>query len=204
MNIWKEKPDDRRKQETELNCCDITELNLSPRPYNCLRRAGCNTIADLLRLMEDEEGTGLRKLRNLGTKSEAQILQALQEFREQCGGLANRQTMQPVDAGKGIGRTFSKDDPPVIRRRDVSRDRSIWDSSIEEYHLSNYALNGLKQHGINYVKDLYATNPKDEPGWYAVRELFEKIVLTLGEKAQSFREQKRMSSLPDQHLPGMR
>jgi len=42
--------------------------------------------------------------------------------------------------------------------------------------------NGLKQHGINFVKDLYANNPKNEPGWYAVRELFEKIVLYSGEK----------------------
>ena len=25
------------------------------------------------------------------------------------------------------------------------------------------------------VKDLYTTNPSKEPGWYAVRELFEKI-----------------------------
>ena len=182
MNSWAEKPNSQKKREAELSC-DITELNLTPRPYNCLRRAGCNTIADLLRLMEDEEGTGLRKLRNLGTKSEAQILQALQEFREQCGELESWQTEQSTDAVKGIGRTFSKDEPPVIRRKDMARDRSIWDSAIEDYHLSNYALSGLKQHGINCVKDLYATNPKDEPGWYAVRELFEKIVLTLGEKS---------------------
>ena len=181
LNIWKENRNSQRKREAELNC-DITELNLAQRPYNCLRRAGCNTIADLLRLMEDDEGTGLRKLRNLGLKSEAQILEALQEFREQYGELGNRQTGQPVGVGKGIGRTCFKDEPLVIRRKDMARDGSIWDASIEDYHLSNYALNGLKQNGINYVKDLYANNPQNEQGWYAVRELFEKIVLYSGEK----------------------
>jgi len=39
----------------------------------------------------------------------------------------------------------------------------------------DYAFTRLKQKGINQVKDLYATNPKQEPGWYAVRELFGKI-----------------------------
>ena len=50
-----------------------------------------------------------------------------------------------------------------------------WDTEIEAFHLSDYALTRLKQKGVNKVKDLYATNPKEEPGWYAVRELFNKI-----------------------------
>ena len=50
-----------------------------------------------------------------------------------------------------------------------------WDTEIEAFHLSDYALSRLKQKGVNKVKDLYATNPKEEPGWYAVRELFKKI-----------------------------
>ena len=174
LNIWAEKPDSRQKRDAELSC-DIEELRLPTRPYNGLRRAGCNTIADLVRLMEDEEGTGLRKLRNLGAKSEEQIIAALKEFREQYGGQSSGQVTAAPETGKGPGRTFSKDAPPVIRRKDMSCDRSLWDSSIEDYHLSNYALTRLKEHGINCVKDIYATDPKNEPGWHAVRELLEKI-----------------------------
>ena len=166
MNIWAEEPNNQQKRDAELKN-DINELNLSQRPYNCLKRAGCNTIGDVIKLIEDEEGIGLRKLRNLGTKSEAEILERIQEYKEQY------KTQSPIcrcESG-----SFLKDTSPVIRRKDVSLNRNIWDSSIEEYHLSNYALSRLKQHGINCVKDLYATDPKNEPGWYAVRELFEKI-----------------------------
>ena len=53
--------------------------------------------------------------------------------------------------------------------------KSIWDKEVEEFGLSNYALMKLKVCGINKIGDLYATNPKMEPGWYAVRELFAKI-----------------------------
>ena len=50
-----------------------------------------------------------------------------------------------------------------------------WDTEIEAFYLSNSALTRLKQDGINHIRDLYVTNLKQEPGWYAVRELFEKI-----------------------------
>ena len=53
--------------------------------------------------------------------------------------------------------------------------KKIWDREIEEFQLSNYALTKLKSCGIHKVGDLYATNPKQEPGWYAVRELFGKL-----------------------------
>ena len=174
LNIWAEKPDGLQNQETEFNC-DIEELRLPTRPYNALRRAGCNKIADLLQLMEDEKGTGFRNLRNLGATSEAQILAALQEFREQHGTRCRTQTNAQADAGKNLSKLVAPDGSQVIRRKDMRLNRNIWDSSIEDYHLSDYALNGLKEHGINCVKDLYATDPKNEPGWYAVRELFEKL-----------------------------
>ena len=43
---------------------DITELNLSVRSYNCLKRAGCNTIRDIFYCM-GEDGHGLRKIRKI-------------------------------------------------------------------------------------------------------------------------------------------
>ena len=36
-------------------------------------------------------------------------------------------------------------------------------------------MSRLRNSGVNKVGDLYATHPKRELGWYAVRELFRKI-----------------------------
>ena len=51
----------------------IEELDLSVRSYNCLKRAGINTIADLLDKTIDDLG----KVRNLGKKSIDEIEEKL-------------------------------------------------------------------------------------------------------------------------------
>ena len=43
----------------------IEELDLSVRSFNCLKRAGINTVEDLVSKSEDE----MMKVRNLGRKS---------------------------------------------------------------------------------------------------------------------------------------
>ncbi len=156
LNIWKKET--KVRQSKEYLKSDISELNLSVRSYNCLKRAGCNTVEDVIRIIESDEN-GLKKIRNLGSRSETEILERIRSFKEEY------KTVEIVAEGE----------LPIVKRKSMYNAESIWNSSIEDYHLSNYALNGLKAHGINQVKDLYATNPKDEPGWYAVRELFEKL-----------------------------
>lgn len=54
----------------------IEELDLSVRSYNCLKRAGINTVEELIRKSEDD----MMKVRNLGKKS-------LQEVREKLAAL---------------------------------------------------------------------------------------------------------------------
>ncbi len=161
LTIWKKEPDGRPSRHYLTG--DITELNLSVRSYNCLRRAGCQTVGDILRIIDGDEN-GLRKIRNLGTRSENEILESLQQYQEQA-----RHPAAPATAAK------TADPSPIIKRQRVRSDADLWNSRIEDYRLSQYALTELKRHGIDRVKDLYATNPKNEPGWYAVRELFEKI-----------------------------
>lgn len=56
----------------------IDVLELSVRSYNCLRRAGINTMGDLLLLSEDK----LRTIRNLGNKSLREILMKLEPYRD--------------------------------------------------------------------------------------------------------------------------
>lgn len=83
LNIWKQEPDLKGDHEAFLDA-DITELNLGVRSYNCLKRAGCNTIRDIFQCM-DEDGQGLRKIRNLGTRSENEIMAKIKELEEIYG-----------------------------------------------------------------------------------------------------------------------
>jgi DNA-directed RNA polymerase subunit alpha len=54
----------------------IEELDLSVRSYNCLKRAGINTVGELVRKSEDE----MMKVRNLGKKSLEEVEQKLEEL----------------------------------------------------------------------------------------------------------------------------
>lgn len=59
-----------KKYETK-----IEELDLSVRSYNCLKRAGINTIGDLTQKNEEE----MMRVRNLGRKSLKEVIQKLRE-----------------------------------------------------------------------------------------------------------------------------
>jgi DNA-directed RNA polymerase subunit alpha len=54
----------------------IEELDLSVRSYNCLKRAGINTVEELIRKTEDE----MMKVRNLGKKSLEEVVNKLDEL----------------------------------------------------------------------------------------------------------------------------
>lgn len=54
----------------------IEEMDLSVRSNNCLRRAGINTVGDLINKSEED----LKKVRNLGTKSLEEIMKKLKEL----------------------------------------------------------------------------------------------------------------------------
>lgn len=54
----------------------LEELDLSVRPYNCLKRAGVNTVGDLVGMTEVE----LMRVRNLGKKSLDEIFAKLDEI----------------------------------------------------------------------------------------------------------------------------
>ena len=59
-----------KKYETK-----IEELDLSVRSYNCLKRAGINTVGDLIQKNEEE----MMRVRNLGRKSLKEVIQKLRE-----------------------------------------------------------------------------------------------------------------------------
>jgi len=54
----------------------IEDLDLSMRSYNCLKRAGINTVSELLQRNEEE----MIKVRNLGKKSLEEVVKKLSEL----------------------------------------------------------------------------------------------------------------------------
>jgi DNA-directed RNA polymerase subunit alpha len=54
----------------------IDELDLSVRSFNCLKRAGINTVEDLINKSEMD----MMKVRNLGRKSLEEVLAKLKEL----------------------------------------------------------------------------------------------------------------------------
>lgn len=68
-----EKEDDEKDKVLEMN---IDELELSVRSYNCLKRAGINTLQDLTNKTSED----MMKVRNLGRKSLEEVLAKLKEY----------------------------------------------------------------------------------------------------------------------------
>lgn len=69
---------DENTEDSKNKVLDMTieELDLSVRSYNCLKRAGINTVEELIRRSEDE----MMKVRNLGRKSLEEVQQKLVEL----------------------------------------------------------------------------------------------------------------------------
>ncbi len=68
--IMVEKEDNKKDKVLELT---IEELDLSVRSFNCLKRAGINTVEDLVNKSEGE----MMKVRNLGRKSLEEVIAKL-------------------------------------------------------------------------------------------------------------------------------
>ena len=68
-----EKEDDEKEKVLEMN---IDELELSVRSFNCLKRAGINTVEELTNRTPED----MMKVRNLGRKSLDEVLAKLKEL----------------------------------------------------------------------------------------------------------------------------
>ena len=65
-----EKDDDGNQKVLEMT---IEELDLSVRSFNCLKRAGINTVEDLISKSEED----MMRVRNLGRKSLDEVIAKL-------------------------------------------------------------------------------------------------------------------------------
>ena len=68
-----EKEEDKKEKVLEMT---VEELDLSVRSYNCLKRAGINTVQELA----DKSMDDMMKVRNLGKKSLEEVEQKLKEL----------------------------------------------------------------------------------------------------------------------------
>ncbi len=67
QSIMKDKKEDTKEQVLKMN---LEDMDLSVRSYNCLKRAGINTLEDIIQCtMED-----MAKVRNLGRKSLEEVI----------------------------------------------------------------------------------------------------------------------------------
>lgn len=71
--IMVEKEEDQKEKVLEMT---IEELDLSVRSYNCLKRAGINTVHELANKSEDD----MMKVRNLGRKSLEEVRVKLEDL----------------------------------------------------------------------------------------------------------------------------
>jgi DNA-directed RNA polymerase subunit alpha len=73
METMVEKEEDQKGKALEMT---IEELELSVRSYNCLKRAGINTVEELTQRTEED----MMKVRNLGKKSLDEVKHKLEEL----------------------------------------------------------------------------------------------------------------------------
>ncbi|MBR1450966.1 MAG: DNA-directed RNA polymerase subunit alpha [Lachnospiraceae bacterium] len=73
VSVMIDKEPEGKEKALDMN---IDELELSVRSYNCLKRVGINTVAELVNKTPDE----MMKVRNLGRKSLEEVLAKLNEL----------------------------------------------------------------------------------------------------------------------------
>ena len=127
IDIWK-KEEEKTENHNIFRNIDLAELNLSVRSYNCLRRANCNTVGDILDMME-EDGNGLRRIRNLGSHSEAEI----------------KETVKKLQAEYDLHPRASA---PFVKL--VKPSKTSMSQQIDTFHLSRQTLNAL--HAGGYIQ----------------------------------------------------
>ena len=73
LQVIESKKEDSQTKKLEMT---IEDLDLTVRSYNCLKRAGINTVEDLIKKSKDE----MSKIRNMGSKSIDEVIKKLDDM----------------------------------------------------------------------------------------------------------------------------
>ena len=73
LNVLKTREEDKQQRVLEMS---IEDMELSVRSFNCLKRAGINTVEDLTKKSKED----MLKVRNLGLKSLEEVIKKLEGY----------------------------------------------------------------------------------------------------------------------------
>ena len=73
LSVLKTREEDKQQRVLEMS---IEDMELSVRSFNCLKRAGINTVEDLTRKSKED----MLKVRNLGLKSLEEVIKKLESY----------------------------------------------------------------------------------------------------------------------------
>lgn len=82
-HVSKDAPEKDTVETAGMLLVPLSHLGLSVRSYNCLKRAGADTVGDVLNMSKYE----LLHVRNLGKRSAGEIIQALERMGLNCDHL---------------------------------------------------------------------------------------------------------------------
>jgi len=148
----------------------LEDLDLSVRTFTCLKRAGKDTVLDLISMSEDE----YLHVRNLGKKSMEEILLKINSL-----GLSIR----PEDVS--VEKWISQYGNPVVVAKDketeeVKINAELLEITIEEIDMSVRSFNCLKRAGKNTLGDIVVMSASEllrvrNLGGKSYKEVLEKI-----------------------------
>ena len=159
----------------------IDELELSVRSFNCLKRAGVETVGQLRLMTEDD----LRRIRNLSRKCVDEIIAKLKEYKPVCSSvtkptLTYMEMLDELIGLKNVKEQVGKIVALAKMKKDMDSDNVGQGTGvIRNVHLATDAL--------DYVHDA-------DKRWFVVRSSFNR-----GEKAYDFLLKKTDGS---KYLPG--
>ena len=152
----------------ETTALPIENLDLTVRAFNCLYRAGIQTIADLIRWSEKD----IARIRNMGKRSFEEIVAKLASF--------------GIELPK---ESMTKKTPAAAKRyfyecTGETKLPKILQSSVEELYLSKETLAHLKHEKINTIGDLVGFTRQNLYGifWFSPEKIdeIETTLKTLG------------------------
>lgn len=134
------------QSQIEVGNIPIEKLDLTIREYNSLRRAGIQTVQDIIDYDKKYEGYGLEKIRNLSSRGANEIRRKIEIYRE------------ILEADSTEIEDLQEISPEEEER--LERER-ILETSVEELDLSARSFNILKKARINSLQDLLHKSKKE-------------------------------------------
>ena len=166
--------DEYKKREEESERLSISKVGFSTRTFNCLKKAGIRSLADL----SDKTEMDLIMIRNLGKRSFEEIIAKMQEY-----GISLKTEKQ----------LEQEENQQRLREEEPEESEEAEELSINKMGFSTRTFNCLKKAKIRSLADL---SDKTEKDLIMIRNLgkrsFEEIVAKMQEYGMSLRTEEQL------------